>query len=292
MTKKADIGSKRLISLAPDNWIQWITQRNDLAFREFLSSEFQWLSRSNDVLMKVRGSEGEFLILNELQLRYQEKMPLRIKAYTALAQERYNLPVYPILINILPHNKTPTIPNFYELEFMGIRSYQSYRVLNLWEVPVDLVFRNKITSLLPFVPILAGGGEESVVKEAVKKLRENEQLQELEPLLSFFASFVLETPVFQQTMRWDMTILRESPWYQEILLEGDKRGEKRGLQQGKEQGKADLLIRLLSKRFGNLNPALESQILSLEVSQLEALSDNLFDFSGINDVHDWLENLS
>ena len=45
-----------------------------------------------------------------------------------------------------------------------------------------------------------------------------------------------------------MVILRESPWYQEILKEG--------LQQGKEEGKADLLIRLLSKRFGNLDSSL------------------------------------
>ena len=102
MTKKADIGSKRLISLAPDNWIKWITQRQDLTFSEFLDSEFQWVSRENDVLMKVNSSEGEFLILNEIQLRYQEKMPLRMRAYAALAQERYNLPVYPVLINILP----------------------------------------------------------------------------------------------------------------------------------------------------------------------------------------------
>ncbi len=40
--------------------------------------------------------------------------------------------------------------------------------------------------------ILKGGAEEAVVRKAVLKLRENEQLRDLEPLLSFFASFVLE----------------------------------------------------------------------------------------------------
>ena len=53
MTKKADIGSKRLISLAPDNWARWLTQQPDVQVQEFLSSEFQWLSRANDVLLKV-----------------------------------------------------------------------------------------------------------------------------------------------------------------------------------------------------------------------------------------------
>ncbi|MEI3649980.1 MAG: transposase, partial [Dolichospermum lemmermannii FEM_B0920] len=43
MTKKVDIGSKRLISLAPDNWVQWVTQRKDIRVKEFISSEFQWI---------------------------------------------------------------------------------------------------------------------------------------------------------------------------------------------------------------------------------------------------------
>ena len=91
-----------------------------------------------------------------------------------------------------------------------------------------------------------------------------------------------------------MVILRESPWYQEILKEGLQRGEEqglqRGLQQGKEEGKADLLIRLLSKRFGNLDSFLESRIRELAVTKIEALGDNLFDFSGLDDVNNWLEN--
>ncbi|WP_027404476.1 DUF4351 domain-containing protein [Aphanizomenon flos-aquae] len=74
---------------------------------------------------------------------------------------------------------------------------------------------------------------------------------DLEPLLSFFASFVLEIPIVQQIMRWDMTVLRESPWYNEIL------------KQGLQQGEANLIIRQLSKRFGNLDPAIASQIRQL-----------------------------
>lgn len=81
MTKTADIGSKRLISLAPDNWVQWVTQRQDITVQEFLSSDFQWVARENDVLLKVTSpQEGEFLILNELQLRYNTRMPLRMRA--------------------------------------------------------------------------------------------------------------------------------------------------------------------------------------------------------------------
>jgi predicted transposase YdaD len=235
--------------------------------------------------LKSKIHQGEFLILNELQLRYKETMPLRMRAYIALAEERYNLPIYPVLINILPHVKTPNIPNFYQQEFMGMKSYQDYRVINLWEIEADLVFAENLSSLLPFVPILKGGGEEAVVRKAVIKLRENEQLSDLEPLLSFFAAFVLEMPIVQQIMRWDMIVLRESPWYQEILKEGEKRGEQRG----EQRGETNLVIRLLSKRFGNLDQELAAQIRQLSSPQLETLGENIFDFSAMADLETWLQ---
>lgn len=30
MVKPADIGGKRLIGLAPDNWVKWVTQSSDV----------------------------------------------------------------------------------------------------------------------------------------------------------------------------------------------------------------------------------------------------------------------
>ncbi len=159
----------------------------------------------------------------------------KTSSYIGLARERYNLPIYPVLINILPHVKKPNIPDFYEQEFMGMKSYQDYRVINLWE--------------------------------------------DLEPLLSFFAAFVLEMPIVQQIMRWDMIVLRESPWYQEILKEGEKRGEQRG--------ETNLVIRQLSKRFGNLDQELAAQIRQLSSPQLETLGESIFDFSAMADLENW-----
>ncbi|MFB2738614.1 hypothetical protein ACE1AN_13390, partial [Umezakia sp. BLCC-F208] len=65
-------------------WVKWITQRSDLQVQDILNTEFQWIERESDVLLKVLSPEiGEFLLLNELQLRYNQKMPQRIRAYTA-----------------------------------------------------------------------------------------------------------------------------------------------------------------------------------------------------------------
>ena len=74
-----------------------------------------------------------------------------------------------------------------------------------------MLMLSALPSLLPFVPVIKGGGEEAIVQQAVQLLRADEQLSQLEPLLAFFASFVLSTRLVQQIMRWDMAVLQESP---------------------------------------------------------------------------------
>ncbi len=261
MAKYSDISSKKIISLAPDKWVKWVTNIPDTIVKEILNSEFQWISRENDVLIRAESREfGKFLVLNEVQIRYKSDMPLRINAYTALAREKYKLPIYPVLINILPDGNV-NIPNRYESNFAGLQTRQDYRVINFWEVDVNVAFQQEISSLLPFVPILKGGDDESTIREALRLLRADEQLNQLETVLAFFATFVLESELVQQIMRWDMAILRESPWYQEI----EQRGRKEGFLSSIEMS--------LEAKFGSDGLELFSQI--SQISNVERLREIL-----------------
>jgi predicted transposase YdaD len=298
VTKVADIGGKRLISLAPDAWVRWVTQQSDLVALEIVGGDFQWISRDNDSLIKVAGPTlGEFLVLTELQLRYPQTMPLRVRAYTGLAEEKYNLPVYPVLVNILPPSAGTVIPKRFERNFAGIQAIQDYRVINLWEVPVESVFEQSLVTLMPFVPILQGGGEPQVIQQAVQVLQQDPELNELESLLAFFASFVLDTELVAQIMRWDMAVLRESPWYQEIDQQGEQRGLLRGREEGRQEGRQEgaaqeassLVFRQLSRLF-TLSPSLRQQVQTLSLSQLESLSEALLDFQTVADLEAWLAN--
>ena len=95
--------------------------------------------------MRVSTQEyGEFLVLNEMQLRYNTEMPRRMRTYAALAEEKYKKPVYPVLINILQSRTTTEIVNCYESEFLNLRAYQDYRVINLWEVEAQAVFQQPL----------------------------------------------------------------------------------------------------------------------------------------------------
>lgn len=274
MPKKADIGSKRLISLSPNAWVKWVTQSTEVSAQEILSSEFQWISRESDVIVKAYHPQvGNFLVLNELQLRYNTRLPRRIRAYAALAEEKYDLPVYPVLINILPSPQTVEIASGYQSQVLGLQSRQDYQVLNLCEVDVQLVFQQSLSSLLPFVPILKGGNEIAVMQQAVQLLRANEQLNELEPLLAFFASFVLSTQLVQQIMRWDMTILQESPWYKEILNQGRRQELVSGIELG------------LELKFGSEGLELISEISQLkDIEVLTAIREGIRTMNTLEEI--------
>ena len=74
--------------------------------------------------------------------------------------------------------------------------------------------------------------------------------------------------------------MRESVIYQEILQQGR--------QEGRQEEGANLVLRLLARRLGELTPELHSQIQTLSVAQLEELGEALLDFSTIQDLMDWL----
>lgn len=276
MVKTVDIGGKRLISLVPDEWVQWVTQSSQVNASELLDSEFQWVSRQGDIVIKACDSEGKtFLVLTELQLYYTDELPQRMRNYVALAEEKFKLPAYPVLVNILPPSKNTMVVDHYEHEFMGIRAFQNYRVINLWEIEAELVLQTPIRPLLPFVPILKGGDTEANVRLAAQALRSDDSLKDLEQLLGFFARLVLSASIIQDILRWDMTVLRESPWYQEILQEGVEQGVEQGVQQGVQQGiqqeRQMSLLKVLQLRFGSVGTETENMLKSQSLEELSEL---------------------
>ncbi|WP_369750794.1 hypothetical protein [Calothrix sp. PCC 7507] len=66
-----------------------------------------------------------------------------------------------------------------------------------------------------------------------------------------------------------MAVLQESPWYQEILREGEKRGEERGLQIGEERGLRAGIELALEIKFGI--PGLELMPIISQIHDLQRL---------------------
>jgi predicted transposase YdaD len=61
-----------------------------------------------------------------------------------------------------------------------------------------------------------------------------------------------------------------------------------GRQEGEALGEAKVALRLLNRRCGPLSEATIARIQALPLEQLEALADALLDFSGSEDLTNWL----
>ena len=275
MAKPADIGSKRLIGLNPDRWVEWAVPIPNLQYIGMESTSFEWVNRQTDVLLRVRSPElGEFLVVNELQLYYDSRMPRRMQAYAALAEEKYQRPVYPVLVNLLKPQREQTIPDRYQSEFGGLKALREYKVINLWEIEARTILDTPIRPLIPFVPLLKEGNQELVVQEAARLLRADEQLQDFETLLAFFASFVLDTNLVQQILRWDMAVLEASPLYRELRQTVLQEGIEQGMERGMEQERRKTVENLMKLRFETIDPELEAiapKLVALSTDEVFAL---------------------
>ncbi len=90
--------------------------------------------------------------------------------------------------------------------------------------------------------------------------------------------------------------LKQTRVYQEAKEEGKEEGVQIGRQEGVQIGRqegvrlgeAKLLIRLLSRRFGNLSPSQQERITALSLEELERLGEALLDWQSPTDLPDWL----
>ena len=115
-----------------------------------------------------------------------------------------------------------------------------------------------------------------------------------------------------------MTVLRESPWYNEILKEGLQKGLKEGLQKGLQEGRQEglqegrqeglqegelrgeqrgrqegqrkIILLLLNHKFDGIESPVLERINRLSLEQLEAMGESLLDFKQISDLEAWLKN--
>ncbi len=244
----ADAGSKWLIGHSPQAWVAWVFDDPTVVVEAQLSTEFQHLTRLSDSLLRVTRQEKTFLLLTEVQLRPDRRMPKRMRAYAALAEEKYDLLVYPIIFHLLPPSGGTVLAEQYHSELLGLMAHQDFAVIRAWEIEAETVLAQENLALLPFVALMRGA-DERVIRRGAERLRGLPDGERLETLLGLFASFVLDVETIEQIVRWDMNVLRESPWYQEILAEGLKQGREEGREEGILQGQREAILHFLRIRF-------------------------------------------
>lgn len=81
---------------------------------------------------------------------------------------------------------------------------------------------------------------------------------------------------------------RQMPYVTSIERMGIEQGLERGLEQGLERQRS-LILRILTRRVGIVPKNLTDRIQALSIEQLETLTEDLLDFSGLDDLVGWMD---
>ena len=199
-------------------------------------------------------------------------LPLRMLDYWVRLYRQYGCPIEQVVIFL----KQTTSPSVYIDRFNVGETVHPYRVIRLWEQAPEPLLAN--VALLPLAVLARSEAPEvllSQVAERIDMIEESEQQRNISACAQVLASLRYEQRLIQQFLREEL--MREAPLYQEIL------------QEGRQQEAQTIVLRLLTRRFGVVEPRLTARIQQLSSSQIEELAEALLDFSTLNDLEDWLE---
>ena len=159
-------------------------------------------------------------------------------------------------------------------------------MIRLWEEnPTPLLANPALLPLATLARTDSPADLLSQVATAVDMIEETDERQNISACVQVLAGLRFDKSLITQLFREE--IMQESVIYQDILQKGEERGKK--------QEALQLILRLLTRRFGAIEPEvpeIEQQIRTLSITQLEDLAEALLDFSSQNDLVNYLANVS
>jgi len=223
--------------------------------------------------------ESEELILHiEFQTDPKEDIPYRMLDYATRLYRRYpRKPIHQVVI-YLRKSDSPTVR---QNDYKQGKSSHQFEVIRLWEQPSEPLL--KAPGLFPFAILAQAEKQENLLRQIaqeIEQISDSREQSNLAASTAILAGLVLKKDIIQRLLRKD--IMKESVIYQEIWSEG--------LQEGRQKGEANLVLRQLNRRLGDISPELLPNIRSLDLEQLENLGEALLDFQSLQDLEQWLEN--
>jgi predicted transposase YdaD len=162
-----------------------------------------------------------------------------------------------------------------------------FDAIRLWEQPTQPFLESM--GLLPLAVLTKTPDKAQTLRQVAAKVEaisEQRVQSNIAASVGILAGLTLKRDFINQVLRKE--IMQQSVIYQEILHEGEQVGEQRGVLKGEQS----LILRLLTRRIGDLTPEIRSQVQSLPLTQLEDLGEALLDFREGADLEDWLRSRS
>ncbi|MDJ0719463.1 MAG: DUF4351 domain-containing protein [Prochloraceae cyanobacterium] len=249
-----------------------------------------------DVLAKIRfaDSDSYFLIHLENQSYSQADFEKRMFRYFARLHEKFELPIYPIVVFSFDRPKEPQ-DSSYSVTFEDLEVLKfNYRVVQLnqlkWQ---DFTESSNVVASALMAKMSIKAEERPVVK--VQCLRSLASLQLNPALTQLVSGFIdqylpldtAEEQIFQQQIDKIEADRRES--VMKIVTSWMEKGLEQGREEGIQQGTEKVVLRLLQRKIGTLEKSVEEKVRALSIAQLENLSVAILDFNNKADLIAWLE---
>ena len=133
------------------------------------------------------------------------------------------------------------------------------------------------------------GGKLTKAEKIIKSIRivkssDSEYKYDIESMLYAFADKFLKGKDLQRVKEEiSMTELGRM-LIEDGIEKGRKEGIEKGIEQGMEKGKADLLIKMLVKKFKNVPNEYREKIKMLHQDTIEVIGMDIFEMNSINDL--------
>ncbi|MBD2199587.1 MULTISPECIES: DUF4351 domain-containing protein [Calothrix] len=213
-------------------------------------------------------------------IKSQTPIALRMLDYYVRLTRKYQVPVTQVVIFL---QETSDEIAFTE-EYISEVTTHRYRVIRMWEQDSAIFLGN--LALLPFAPLTRTDSPTALlsqVAQEIAKIPDIETRQNTAAYTEILAGLKFEKYFIRQLLREEL--MQESVIYQDILQKGEQRGEQ------KEALKYTL--RLINRRFGEIESVILERLQVLSTEQLESLGEDFLYFSSMSDLVVWLEqNLS
>jgi len=265
---------------------------------EFLDKELQKITadaalgrRIVDKLVKVWLKTGEelwVLIHIEVQGQRETGFELRVYVYHYRIFDRFGVPVATFVI--LTDEDENWCPNEYRTELLGTEvrfKFSAAKLTDYLERWDELEQSDNPFAVVAQALLIAQRTKDDARARLQEKLKITKRLYERgfdeKQIIGLFrfVDWVLTLPL-ELDQEYDQKL---SEYEEEKKMKYVTSIERIGMR----KGGAAINLRILQKRFGLLEEAVQLHILALPLEQLEELSEALLDFTALSDLEVWLQ---
>ncbi|MDF2387224.1 Rpn family recombination-promoting nuclease/putative transposase [Nostoc ellipsosporum NOK] len=258
---------KLLVEKYPVDFSRWLLNQEPQKV-EILKTELSIEPIRADSVIFLQ-TENRILHLEfQTSIKSQQPISLRMLDYYVRLTRKYQLPVTQVVIFLQETNDAIAFTEEYVSEVTTHR----YRVIRMWEQDSALFLGN--LALLPLAPLTRTDSPQTLlsqVAQEIAKISDIETRQNTAAYTEILAGLKFEQDLILQLLREET--MQESVIYQYIL-------QKEALK---------YTLRLLNRRFGNIDSVIIERLQVLSPEQLESLGEESLDFANISDLVAWLE---